>query len=329
MLDIEFQNTTCKFQEFVALDSISFGVESGEFFSLLGPSGSGKTTSLRLVAGFLQPSSGKILIEGKESSALPPFKRNVNTVFQDYALFPHLSVFENIAYGLKIKKYDTISIEKEVNAMLEMVRLPELKNRKPSELSGGQKQRIALARALVNKPRVLLLDEPLSALDLKLRQEMQIELKEIQRKVGITFIFVTHDQEEALSMSNRIAIFNKGKIVQIGTPEEVYGEPTSEFVATFVGESNIFNKEMCGTLFGISKSCMIRPENLYFKIESNQKFDYELEFISKDTIYTGITNKHILTYNNKDYLAYSQRKLEKNSKVILGMYRKDIKPLND
>ncbi len=329
MFDIEFQNTTCKFQNFIALDSISLGVKSGEFFSLLGPSGSGKTTSLRLVAGFLQPTSGKILIEGKESSAIPPFKRNVNTVFQDYALFPHLSVFENIAYGLKIKKYDAVTIEKEVTSMLEMVQLPHLKDRKPSELSGGQKQRIALARALVNKPRVLLLDEPLSALDLKLRQEMQIELKEIQRKIGITFIFVTHDQQEALSMSNRIAIFNKGKIVQIGTPEEVYGEPTSEFVATFVGESNIFKKDMCESLFGISKSCMIRPENLYFKSDSNEKFDFEIEFNSKDFIYTGITMKHILTYNNKDYLAYSQKKLEKNSKVILGMYRKDLKPLND
>lgn len=327
MFDVEFLNTTCKFKDFLALDSISFGVKKGEFFSLLGPSGSGKTTSLRLVAGFLQPSSGKVFIEGKDCSYIPPFQRNVNTVFQDYALFPHLDVFENIAYGLRIRKVDNKTIENQVTSMLEMVRLPEAKKKKPSELSGGQKQRIALARALVNKPRVLLLDEPLSALDLKLRQEMQIELKDIQRNIGITFIFVTHDQEEALSMSNRIAVFNHGKIEQIGTPEQIYGEPDSEFVAKFVGESNFFDREISSRVFGMDEKLMVRPENLKI-ISSENVYEFELEAIVRDSIYTGVAIKHILEISGNKLIAYSGEKLEKGTRVKLGLFRKDLRKIS-
>lgn len=326
MFDVEFQNTTCKFRDFLALDSISFGVNKGEFFSLLGPSGSGKTTSLRLVAGFLQPSSGKVLIEGKDSSHAPPFHRNVNTVFQDYALFPHLDVYENIAYGLRIRKLDNSTIEKNVSEMLEMVRLPGAKKKKPSELSGGQKQRIALARALVNRPRVLLLDEPLSALDLKLRQEMQIELKEIQRNIGITFIFVTHDQEEALSMSNRIAVFNHGKIEQIGSPEQIYGEPDSEFVAKFVGESNFFDPELSEQLFRERENLMVRPENLkILKGESGQELEFQAEL--KDSIYTGVAIKHILDIRGTKLIAYSGERLEKGSPVRIGLSRRHLRKI--
>ena len=221
MDEVEFEDVSLKYGNFAAVDNVSFSIKSGEFFSMFGPSGSGKTTCLRLIAGFANPSHGKILILGKDQTGVPPYRRNVNTVFQDYALFPHLSIMENIGYGLKLKNFSKEEIYSKSREMLETVRLPNIENRKPSELSGGQRQRIALARALVNKPSVLLLDEPLGALDLKLREEMQIELKQIQRKVGITFVFVTHDQEEALSMSDRVAVFNKGKIVQIGSPKEI------------------------------------------------------------------------------------------------------------
>ncbi len=325
MFDVEFVDTSCQFKDFLAVDSVSFGVKKGEFFSLLGPSGSGKTTSLRLVAGFLHPSKGKILIEGKESAHLPPFKRNVNTVFQDYALFPHMTVFENIAYGLRIKKVKNEDIQKQVLGMLELVRLPSLKDRKPSELSGGQKQRIALARALVNQPRVLLLDEPLSALDLKLRQEMQIELKEIQKKVGITFIFVTHDQEEALSMSDKIVVFNHGKIEQIGTPEEIYESPHTEFVARFVGESNIFTKSESQTLFGINESIMIRPETISIDSNEIKNHDFLKEATVIDSIYTGITNKYILNVNAIKIIAYSSTKFPVHTKIHLGIHKQNLK----
>src|SRR3954463_4931292 len=229
-----------RFAGYLAVDDAHFEVGAGEFFSLLGPSGCGKTTTLRMIAGFEQPSDGRILLEGQDVSRVPPYRRNVNTVFQHYALFPHMSVQDNVAFGPRSKKVDSAETDRRVKELLGIVRLEHLAKRKPGQLSGGQQQRVALARALVNYPSALLLDEPLGALDLKLRQAMQIELKRIQREVGITFIYVTHDQEEALTMSDRIVVMNEGRVEQIGTPEDIYDHPRTVFVAGFIGSANIF-----------------------------------------------------------------------------------------
>ncbi len=235
---VELQDVVKRFGDVMAVDHVSLRICVGEFFSLLGPSGCGKTTTLRLIAGFEIPTSGTVFIGGEAQGYLPPFQRPVNTVFQHYALFPHMTVFENIAFGLEMKSLPKDRIKREVDEALEMVRLGDYGNRKPKQLSGGEQQRVALARALVNHPDVLLLDEPLGALDLKLRKAMQLELKELQERVGITFIYVTHDQEEALTMSDRIAVMNLGRVLQIGTPTEIYERPTSSFVADFIGETN-------------------------------------------------------------------------------------------
>lgn len=244
MAEIRLEKVVKRFKETVAVDDVSITVEDGEFFSLLGPSGCGKTTTLRMIGGFEEPTSGRVFLGGDDVTDVPPYRRNVNTVFQSYALFPHLDVGENVAFGLKRRKLSPNEIEPRVTEMLRLVRMEGFEQRKVNQLSGGQQQRVALARALVNEPKVLLLDEPLGALDLKLRKEMQLELKRIQSDVGITFIYVTHDQDEAMTMSDRIAVMNAGKIEQIGSPEEVYELPATSFVASFLGASNLLHGEI-------------------------------------------------------------------------------------
>ena len=237
---IEIDHVTKRFEDYVAVTDADFSIGSGEFFSMLGPSGCGKTTTLRMIAGFETPTEGAIRLEGVDVSRVPPHKRNVNTVFQHYALFPHMTVWDNVAYGPRSMKKDKAEVTRRVDEILEIVRLTDFAKRKPAQLSGGQQQRVALARALVNYPSALLLDEPLGALDLKLRHAMQFELKRIQREVGITFIYVTHDQEEALTMSDRIAVMNAGNVEQIGTPTEIYDAPSTVFVANFIGQANLW-----------------------------------------------------------------------------------------
>ncbi|HEV7666888.1 MAG TPA: ABC transporter ATP-binding protein [Thermoanaerobaculia bacterium] len=259
---VRFVDVSRHFGEVRAVDGVSLEIADGEFFAMLGPSGSGKTTCLRMLAGFEQPTSGRVELHGRDVTDLPPYERDVNTVFQDYALFPHLTVADNVAYGLTVKKVAKPEIRRRVGEALDLVRLPDYGARKPAQLSGGQRQRVALARALVNRPRVLLLDEPLGALDLKLRQQMQTELKAIQRQVGITFLFVTHDQEEALAMSDRLAVFNQGRVEQVGTPAEVYERPRTVFVAGFVGTTNLLVGDLATRLTGSGGPAAIRPERI-------------------------------------------------------------------
>jgi len=245
-IDVRLDRITKRFHEVLAVDDLSLEIQRGEFFSMLGPSGCGKTTTLRMIGGFEEATAGTIYLGDTDVTGLPPFKRDVNTVFQNYALFPHLTVFENVAFGLRRRKVADSEIGSQVTAMLELVELPGYETRKPSQLSGGQQQRVALARALINHPKVLLLDEPLGALDLKLRKQMQIELKRIQTEVGITFIYVTHDQEEAMTMSDRIAVMRSGRIEQLGNPEQLYERPKTAFVAGFLGVSNLLDGEVVG-----------------------------------------------------------------------------------
>ena len=259
---IRLRGLARRFGEVVAVDGVDLDVVDGEFLTLLGPSGSGKTTVLRMIAGFERPDAGTIELAGVDVTNVPPYSRDVNTVFQDYALFPHMSVQKNIEYGLKVKKVPKAEREQRAVEALESVRLGGYGDRAPSQLSGGQRQRVALARALVNRPKVLLLDEPLGALDLKLREQMQVELKEIQREVGITFVFVTHDQDEALTMSDRIAVFNSGKIEQLGTPTEVYEHPATPFVAGFVGTSNLLGAAAAEAVLGKPGTWSVRPEKI-------------------------------------------------------------------
>jgi spermidine/putrescine transport system ATP-binding protein len=256
-IDVRIDRVTKRFHDVVAVDDLSLDVRRGEFFSMLGPSGCGKTTTLRMIGGFEEASAGTIYLGDVDVTGLPPFKRDVNTVFQSYALFPHLTVFENVAFGLRRKRTSDDDVRQQVKQMLDLVELPGYERRKPAQLSGGQQQRVALARALINHPRVLLLDEPLGALDMKLRKQMQIELKRIQTEVGITFIYVTHDQEEAMTMSDRIAVMRHGKIEQLGPPEELYERPTTAFVAGFLGVSNLLDGDVVdrnGALTGIKVS---------------------------------------------------------------------------
>ncbi len=280
---IEIRNLSKAFGSVKAVDGVDLDINAGEFITLLGPSGSGKTTVLRMIAGFEDPDSGSIKLNGKEITHLPPYERDVNTVFQDYALFPHMDVVTNIEYGLRVKKVPKTERREKALAALAQVRLSGYESRKPSQLSGGQRQRVALARALVNRPSVLLLDEPLGALDLKLRQQMQIELKELQREVGITFIFVTHDQEEALTMSDRIAVFDKGKIQQLDRPAAIYERPKNEFVAGFVGVSNLISGEAAEKLLGKQGTFTVRPEKIRIESKGAPGVIREVEYLGPST----------------------------------------------
>lgn len=264
---ISLDSVSQRFEEVVAVDDVSLDIKSGEFFSLLGPSGSGKTSCLRLVAGFDLPSDGKILIGGKDVTAQPPYQRAVNTVFQDYALFPHMTVRENVAYALMVRGVRANDRTQRTLDMLELVQLSGLGDRRPAQLSGGQRQRVALARALINAPPVLLLDEPLGALDLKLRQQMQIELKSLQRQLGITFVYVTHDQEEALSMSDRLAVLKDGRVEQVDSPQNVYNSPQTAFVAGFVGSSNVLSAAQASQLGMPGWDTALRPEKIALHID--------------------------------------------------------------
>ena len=286
------------------LDNISLEISKGEFITLLGSSGCGKTTTLRIIAGLEQPDAGSVWLDGREVTGLEPNQRDVNTVFQNYALFPHMNVAENIGYGLKLKKVPKSEIRKKVSQMLELVQLEGYEKRKPSELSGGQKQRVAIARALVNNPKVLLLDEPLGALDLQLRRAMQIELKHLQKKLGITFIYITHDQEEAINMSDRIAVMKDGRIEQIGTPDEIYNHPKTSYVATFVGNANI--------LHGVAES--IQGENAIVKI-GNDKVIVKLETSQQDTKDTG-PKQHLTAGENVTLAVRSENILLQEAAAI-------------
>jgi len=257
---VSFQKVSRHFGSVKAVDAVDMEIAPGEFFAMLGPSGSGKTTCLRLIAGFEQPTSGSIAIFGERAEGVPPYRRNVNTVFQDYALFPHLSVLDNVAYGLMVKGVGKAERHRAAEDALALVQLPGYGQRRPGQLSGGQRQRVALARALVNQPKVLLLDEPLGALDLQLRENMQEELKALQKALGITFVFVTHDQGEALSMADRVAVFNDGRIMQVGSPEDIYQRPATRFVADFVGSSNVLPPDFVQRWSGQSRWGSLRPE---------------------------------------------------------------------
>jgi putative spermidine/putrescine transport system ATP-binding protein len=307
--DIRLRALTKRYGDLAAVDGIDLDVRRGEFFTLLGPSGSGKTTTLRLIAGFERPDAGVVELAGEDVSDRPPFARDVNTVFQDYALFPHMSVAENVGYGLRIKKVARAERERRVAEALEMVRLPTLGGRRPTQLSGGQRQRVALARAIVNRPQVLLLDEPLGALDLKLRQEMQVELKSIQQDVGITFVYVTHDQEEALTMSDRLAVFNHGRIEQVGAPAEVYERPGSEFIAGFVGVSNVL--ERGGRRF------TIRPEKIRLLENGSHDGLHTEAGVVRDVAYVGMVTRYLVDLERGGELQVVRQNLETSSTEAL------------
>ena len=293
---IRLTNLRKTFGDVVAVDDVDLEVTDGEFLTLLGPSGSGKTTVLRMIAGFEAPTAGTIELAGVDVTQTPPYGRDVNTVFQDYALFPHMDVLANVEYGLKVKKVPKAERSQRAQEALAAVRLEDYGARKPSQLSGGQRQRVALARALVNRPRVLLLDEPLGALDLKLREQMQVELKELQRAVGITFVFVTHDQEEALTMSDRIAVFDAGRIAQVGTPVEIYEHPKTPFVAGFVGVSNLLAAGAAATILGREGTWSVRPEKIRVMLGSPAAEAHERAAagVIHEVVYVGMATRFIV-----------------------------------
>lgn len=293
---IEIRDLAKSFGQVRAVDGVTLNIESGEFITLLGPSGSGKTTVLRLIAGFEDADRGKISLNGEDITHLPPFDRDVNTVFQDYALFPHMTIQENVEYGLRNRKVPKAEREKQALEAIASVKLEHVSQRLPHQLSGGQRQRIALARSLVLRPRVLLLDEPLGALDRQLREEMQSELKRIQREAGITFVFVTHDQEEAMRMSDRIVVFNHGKIEQIGTPEEIYNRPATKFVAGFLGAANIIDGPSAAKIFGSERTVSIRPERIVLQ-SSNftaKKGETSMPGVVAEKVFVGANTIYVI-----------------------------------
>ena len=334
---IELRSLSKNFEDQQVLKGIDLTIHRNEFLTLLGPSGCGKTTTLRIIAGFEEPSGGEVLFDGIDISKVPSHKREVNTVFQKYALFPFLNVYDNVAFGLKIKKMDETVIDHKVKHMLELIGLPDFAKRDVTSLSGGQQQRVAIARALVNEPKVLLLDEPLGALDAKLRKDMQIELKKIQREVGITFIFVTHDQEEALSMSDTVVVMNEGIIQQVGTPEDIYNEPENRFVASFIGESNIIEavmkKDLLVSFDGKDFDCVdkgfknnedvevvIRPEDIDIVKPENAK----LTGTVKSIVFRGVHHEIVVETENRDYLIHTTDYFEPGLSVGLSFGPDDI-----
>ena len=307
---VRLEHVTKRFGETIAVDGIDLEVRSAEFFSMLGPSGSGKTTCLRMIAGFEAPSSGRIRLKGRDVTRLAPYERDVNTVFQDYALFPHMTVAENVEYGLRVKKLARPEREQRRRHALERVQLGGYEGRRPSQLSGGQRQRVALARALVNEPSLLLLDEPLGALDLKLRQEMQIFLKRIQKDVGITFIYVTHDQEEALTMSDRMAVLNHGRIEQVGTPVEVYERPATEFVAGFIGTSNVIERQ--------GRRITIRPEKIRIlgPDQAAEPGAHVERGVIKEVIYVGMVTRFVVELDEGGELVAIRQNFERAEEAL-------------
>jgi spermidine/putrescine transport system ATP-binding protein len=333
---VELKEVSKHFGAVIAVDRISLSIQDGEFFSLLGPSGCGKTTTLRLIAGFELPTSGEVLIGGKLQGETPPYKRPANTVFQNYALFPHMTVYQNVAFGLEMQKVPKDEIRQRAIEALEMVQLPKMEHRKPDQLSGGQMQRIALARALVNQPKVLLLDEPLGALDLKLRKAMQLELKALQERVGITFIYVTHDQEEALTMSDRIAVMSGGHVLQLGTPEEIYEQPANRFVADFIGETNflvgrieavhgdeasvlidgaltVHVQAPPGVASGQEVAIAIRPEKVSLHAEPVDP--RSLPAIVEEVVYIGTDTRYIVRLTEHTAISIRQQNTEPGTTI--------------
>jgi len=324
---VTLEHLVKRFGEVEAVSGIDLEIRDGEFFSMLGPSGSGKTTTLRMIAGFETPTEGRILLHGKDVTGVPPFDRDVNTVFQDYALFPHMTVGQNVAYGLMVRKTPAAELASRTDEALRMVQLEGYEKRRPAQLSGGQRQRVALARALVNRPRLLLLDEPLGALDLKLREQMQIELKEIQQQVGITFIYVTHDQEEALVMSDRIAVFNRGLIEQVGTPADVYEHPRTTFVAGFVGTSNLIKGETARAVLGSEGTFTVRPEKIRLGDPSEQPAADEHSALGhvREVVYLGSDTRYLVALDAGGELVVTQQNLEMSSMQALAAQGRQVR----
>ena len=325
-----FQNVSRHFGAVKAVDAVDLEIAAGEFFAMLGPSGSGKTTCLRLMAGFEQPTQGHIEIFGETAEGVPPYRRSVNTVFQDYALFPHLSILDNVAYGLMVKGVGKEERRRAAEDALAMVKLPGYGQRRPGQLSGGQRQRVALARALVNKPKVLLLDEPLGALDLKLREQMQEELKSLQKSLGITFVFVTHDQGEALSMADRIAVFNDGRIQQLGTPEDIYKRPQTRFVADFVGSSNVLSSAICAKLGVPAKAASLRPEAIAIGTSWAEQLTLPGKVISRS--FLGAVNRVSVDCDGEKIIVASPAAMpvpEIGADVELAFSRSDLHLMED